>query len=190
MLLSWLSPDELCIGPPYYCSVFKDQYNMSSPPCPALSVAAVTAIITRFVFKVKLYFLAVSFFCFQAPQLQGLLRSSRHYRSLRWIATLTCFRLSVKLKISSAIFFLYFQPSQLRDVFRSERYCRLLRVAILTCFPLRCQVENQLCDFLLCSTCLSKTNSTCMSRCSAAEAFSRFKNISRCDFHHYNLFNL
>ena len=41
----------LCIGPPYYCSVFKDQ----------LRIAAATANIICFVFKVKLYFLAAIF---------------------------------------------------------------------------------------------------------------------------------
>ncbi|MCI5183409.1 MAG: hypothetical protein D3921_13005 [Candidatus Electrothrix sp. AW1] len=48
----------LCIGPPYYCSVFKDQ----------LRIAAATANIICFIFKVKLYFLAAVFFIFNHPQ--------------------------------------------------------------------------------------------------------------------------
>ncbi|RWX50951.1 hypothetical protein VU01_10026 [Candidatus Electrothrix marina] len=170
---------------------FQRSIRRSVSVAPRPSAAAVTAIITRFVFKVKLYFLAAVFFIFKhldskACSATGVVTDC----PLRRIATLSRFRFKVKLKISSAIFFLYFQSPQLQDVLHSERCCRLLRVAILTCFPLKCQVENQLCDFLLCVTCSSKTNSTCTSRRSVTEAFLRFRNISCCDFRHYNLFNL
>lgn len=73
----------LCIGPPYYCSVFKDQ----------LRIAAATANIICFVFKVKLYFFAAVFFYFQ-PSANVV----RCYYSLRWAATLTCFPLKCQAK--------------------------------------------------------------------------------------------
>ncbi|MCI5141279.1 MAG: hypothetical protein D3909_06045 [Candidatus Electrothrix sp. ATG1] len=54
----------LCIGPPYYCSVFKDQISAHHLRSEALRIAAVTAILTQLCFEVKLYFLAIIFFIF------------------------------------------------------------------------------------------------------------------------------
>ena len=57
-----MAASDFCIGPPYYCSVFKDQHR----------IAAATAIISCFAFKVKLFF--QPFFYFQtSTKYPGLL---------------------------------------------------------------------------------------------------------------------
>ena len=59
--------NRLCIGPPYCCSVFKDQISAHHLRSEALRIAAVIAILTRLCFKVKLYFFAIIFLFFSHP---------------------------------------------------------------------------------------------------------------------------